>query len=91
MQTATPRDQLRNSSRGCRTLLAVRQFADKHPAFPQGSLRSLIFHAQDRQTSAGQIKANGLAFALVRMNRRVLIDEEKFFQWIEQQSSKVVA
>ena len=86
----TPRSP-RPPSQPYRVLLTVRQFADKHPAFPQGSLRNLLFHAQDRTTSRGIIKANGLGVALVRINRRVLIDEKKFFQWIEHQTSKVVA
>lgn len=66
-------------------LLAVRQFADKHPAFPQGSLRNLIFLAESRKTTKGTITGNGLDVALVRIGRKVLIDESKFFQWIDAQ------
>ena len=56
------------------TLLTVKQFAAKHPAFPEGGLRHRIFHAQ----------ANGLAAsgAVVRNTGRVLIDEERFFAWV---------
>ena len=68
-----------------RTLHTVRQFSDKHPAFPQGSLRNLIFLAESRKTSKGTIQGNGLDVALVRIGRKLLIDEAKFFQWIEQQ------
>ena len=68
-----------------RTLLSVRQFAEKHPAFPQGSLRNLIFLSESRKTSKGTIKGNGLVMALVRIGRKLLIDEAKFFQWIEEQ------
>jgi len=75
-QTATPQP---------RTLLPVRQFADKHSAFPQGSLRNLIFLAETRRTSKGVIKGNGLDAALVRIGRKLLIDEAKFFQWIDEQ------
>lgn len=66
-------------------LLSVRQFSEKHPAFPQGSLRNLIFLAESRKTSKGEIKGNGLNVALVRIGRKLLIDEAKFFQWIEEQ------
>lgn len=66
-------------------LLTVRQFADKHPAFPQGSLRNLIFLAESRNTSKGKIAGNGLDVALVRVGRKVLIDEAKFFNWIDAQ------
>ena len=68
-----------------RALLTVRQFADKHPAFQQGSLRNLIFLAESRNTSKGKIAGNGLDVALVRIGRKVLIDEAKFFNWIDAQ------
>ncbi|SEF42737.1 hypothetical protein [Nitrosomonas ureae] len=68
-----------------RTLLSVRQFSDKHPAFTQGSLRNLIFLSDNRTTSRGTIQGNGLNVALVRIGRKLLIDEAKFFQWIDQQ------
>lgn len=71
-----------------RTLLPVRQFSDKHPAFPQGSLRNLIFLAETRKTSKGIIKGNGLDVALVRIGRKLLIDEAKFFQWIDAQQGE---
>ena len=38
-----------------RALLTVRQFAEKHPAFQQGSLRNLIFLAESRKTSKGAL------------------------------------
>lgn len=56
------------------TLLTVKQFNQKHPAFPIGGLRHRIFYA----------KQNGLdgSGALVRNGRRVLINEERFFDWL---------
>jgi hypothetical protein len=56
------------------TLLTVKQFARKHPAFPEGGLRHRIFNA----------RTNGLqeSGAIVRNLSRVLIDEEKFFEWV---------
>jgi hypothetical protein len=68
-----------------RTLLTVRQFAERHPAFQQGCLRNLIFLAESRSTSRGKIEGNGLDAALVRIGRKVLIDEAKFFNWIDAQ------
>lgn len=55
--------------------LTVSQFSDKHPAFPIGGLRDRIFHA----------KTNGLeaSGAIIRNGRRVLIHEERFFQWLD--------
>ena len=56
------------------TLLTVKQFNEKHPAFPIGGLRHRIFHEdQNGMSTAG---------VLVRNGRRVLIDEERFFDWL---------
>ncbi len=57
-----------------RVLSTVQQFSARYPAFTPGSLRSLIFMAD----------ANGLRPSLVRIGRKILIDEEKFFYWIDQ-------
>lgn len=60
------------------TLLTVNQFPTKYPAFTKGGLRSLIFN----EHSNGLAKAG----AIVRIGRKVLIDEAKFFSWIESQN-----
>jgi hypothetical protein len=64
------------------TYLTVQQFTNKHTAFNTGGMRSLIFNEHQ----------NGLAKAgaIVRIGRKILIDEAKFFAWVELQS-KVVA
>ena len=69
-----------------RVLLTVRQFSEKHPAFSQGSLRNLIHLSSERYSSTGEIPGNGLGMALVRIGRKLLLDEAKFFQWIELQN-----
>jgi len=58
--------------------LTVQQFTAKHTAFTLGGLRSLIFNEHQ----------NGLAKsgAVVRIGRKVLIDETKFFAWVESQN-----
>jgi len=66
-------------------LSTIRQFSEKYPAFSQGSLRNLIFLAEKREASKGTIEGNGLEPALVRIGRKLLIDEVRFFQWIEEQ------
>jgi hypothetical protein len=57
------------------TLSTVNQFSEKHPAFTRGGLRALIFNENQ----------NGLAKSgeIVRIGRKVLINEPKFFSWIE--------
>ena len=68
-----------------RSLLTVKQFSERHAAFTQGSMRALIFASKRRHTSRGDIEGNGLDGALVRLGRKVLIDEGAFFEWIEAQ------
>lgn len=63
-------------------LYTVGQFAFKHCAFTEPSLRWMIFNASKRSGSKGDIPGNGLEVALVRVGRRVLIDETKFFEWL---------
>ena len=56
-------------------LLTVSQFCIKHAFITQGGLRFQIFNADN----------NGLASfgAIVRMGRKVLIDESCYFEWVE--------
>jgi hypothetical protein len=53
----------------------VKQFCNKYPAFPEGGVRHRIFHENQ----------NGLAKsgAIIRNGRRILINEEKWFAWLE--------
>lgn len=64
--------------------LTVEQFSARNPAFTAPALRNLIFKAEPRQSSKGEIPGNGLAEAgaIVRLGRRVLIDEAKFLAWV---------
>lgn len=56
-------------------LSTVKKFSQKHPSFPEGGLRFMIFNAS----------RNGLAPAIKRVGRKVLIDETAFFAWVEDQ------
>ena len=58
--------------------LTVKQFCQKHVAFTESSLRFLIFNENK----------NGLRDhkVIARIGRRVLINEENFFHWIERQN-----
>ena len=58
--------------------LTVNQFIDKHPAFTTGGLRALIFNEHKNKLAESG--------AIVRIGRKVLINEEKFFGWIETQN-----
>ena len=58
-------------------LLTVSQFSERFPAFPPGGLRWQIFNEE-----ANGLKAAG---AIIRVGRKVLINEDKFFVWIDSQ------
>ena len=55
------------------TLMTIAQFCDKHPCFRQGTLRFMIH--QDKN-------GTGISSTIIRVGRRILIDEEKFFKMI---------
>lgn len=56
-------------------LLTVNQFTGKHKAFNEGSIRWILFNR----------KSNGLeaSGALLHNGRRILIDEDRFFDWLK--------
>lgn len=56
----------------------VNQFTATHKAFTKGGLRALIFN----ENTNGLAKAG----AIVRIGRKVLICESKFFAWVESQN-----
>lgn len=61
-----------------RHILTVQQFCQQHPAFSEGGMRWFLFHR----------KSNGLDKAVVKCGRRVLIDEDRFFQWLDEQNDR---
>jgi hypothetical protein len=65
----------------CRTLLTVRQLAVRHPAFTEPAIRCLIYKASHNRAAVPQ--ASVLDAALLRVGRRVLIDESRFLAWID--------
>lgn len=70
-------------------LLSIRQFSEKHPAFTLAGLRHLIFLSEERQCSKGKLPGNGLkeSGAILRCGRKVMIDETRFFAWLDQQNA----
>lgn len=71
-----------------RTLLSVRQFSEKHPAFSPAGLRHLIFLSEERESTKSKLPGNGLkeSGAILRAGRKLLIDEQRFFTWLDQQN-----
>ena len=57
------------------TLLSVIQLAQKQPALTTGGIRAWIFNEEKNG-----LKESG---AIIRIGKKVMISEEKFFSWIE--------
>ncbi len=53
--------------------LTIKQFSQKHAAFPESTLRWLRFNSEK----------NGLENSFKKLGRRVLINETEFFKSIE--------
>ena len=71
-------------------LYTIAQFSSAFPAWTQPALRNLKFKAETRHSTNGKIPGNGLieCGAIVRVGRKVLIDEEQFFDWVRQQNGR---
>jgi len=52
--------------------LTIKQLVAKYPAFTEGGIRWLIFNA----------KQNGFGRCIVRVGRRVILDEAAFLAWL---------
>ncbi len=57
------------------TILSLKIFSEKYPSFSAGSLR----HLTRNQFSNGLFESH----AIVRIGRRVLINEKLFFEWAQ--------
>lgn len=64
----------------------VAQFAERNPAFTGPAMRNLIFKADPQDLPSGETApGNGLleAGAILRLGRKVLVNEDRFFEWLE--------
>lgn len=69
-----------------RRLFTLKSFASRHDSFlTLASLTNQVFKANPRHSSRGVIAGNGMneAGAIVRINGRVLIDEDRYFAWVD--------
>ena len=76
-----------------RRLVTVKSLSSTpgYECFSESALRHLMFNAEDRKSSKGElIKGNGLARAIVRLGRRVLIDLDEFDAWLDEHRDTVV-
>ena len=66
-----------NNDASLPTLLSIRDFAKKHPFMSENSLRWLLFK-----------NTPGLEQCLIRVSRRIYINEAKFFTFLSQQGGQ---
>lgn len=69
-----------------RRLFTLPAFAERHSSFlTLPAITNQVFKAKSRKSTKGDIKGNGLeeAGAIVRLAGRVLIDEDRYFAWID--------
>ena len=67
-----------NPGRQTPRLIPLTEWGDYHPYPPVGGLRHLVFYA----------KTNGFHKVVKRVGRRVLIDEQAFFVWVDEQNTE---
>ena len=70
----------------------VYQLSQKFPAFSENSIRALIYASKPRLRAKSKngdefVPGNGLAHAIRKVGRRVLIDEHAFSEWINVQKN----
>ena len=73
-------------------MLTVDTVSQLHPGIKPKTLRKWIFNAKDRKVEIqGQVhvvKGNGFDTAIVRVGRKVFIDNARLIQWMREQNKK---
>ena len=68
-------------------LLTIKLFAEKYPAFPQGTLRAYVYYADHPQVEKEYVPNKNMRefkkHVLRRVGGKVLLKENAFFKWIE--------
>ena len=69
-----------------RRLFTLATFSERHSSFlTLAAITNQVFKAKTRKSTKGDIPGNGMeeAGAIVRLAGRVLIDEDRYFAWVE--------
>lgn len=92
MNTQTQQDanetQHVSRDRPPRRLFTLSKFAERHSDFTTlSAITNQVFKAQPRNSTKGKIRGNGMLDfgVIVRSGRRVLIDEDAYFRWLDAQ------
>lgn len=79
------------SDRPPRHLFTLQKFAERHSDFTTlSAITNQVFKARPRHSTKGEIPGNGMLDfgVIVRSGRRVLIDEDAYFRWLEAQQNR---
>jgi hypothetical protein len=71
-----------------RCLATLKRFSEKHSDFiTLAGITNQVFKAQPRKNTKGEIPGNGMLDfgVIVRIGRKVLIDENAYFRWVAAQ------
>ena len=74
-----------------RRLYTLSKFAERHASFlTLPSLTNQVFKANSHHGKDGEVAGNGMKEhgVIVRINGRVLIDEDRYFSWIDSLQAK---
>jgi len=74
-----------------RRLYTLLNFAERHSGFiTLAAVTNQVFKAKARHSTKGVIPGNGMeeAGAIVRLAGRVLIDEDRYFAWVDSQQTR---
>ena len=89
MNTEVTTKQDTKSDTPPRRLFTLPKFAERHNSFlTLSALTNQKFKAMPRQSSRGEIPGNGMLDygVIVTIGRRVLIDEDAYFRWLDAQN-----
>lgn len=92
MPTQTPQQPIEtfhatNNGRP-RRLFTPKKFVERHSDHnTDSSFRDLMFHAKTRHSTKGEVPGNGMLDfrVIIRIGRKILIDEDAYFQWLDAQ------
>ncbi len=71
-----------------RRIFTITKFSERHSDFiTKSALTNDVFKAKPRHSSKGEIPGNGMLDfgVIVRIGRKVLIDEDAYFRWLDAQ------
>lgn len=80
LEICAENEQKEEIKKNFQSLLTVKLFCEKHNFIKAGGLRNLIFF----KDSNGLLKSG----AILKLGRKVLIDEEKLLNWIKNHNAK---